>query len=95
MRPWLRPMALDPSFDSQGNLDGSALNARAELSYGWLAVHGSVIQVGEGFTTPAAQGRTWDSSQSPMGPFDTEKSRFDPESGGFADLRAPRAGDHL
>jgi hypothetical protein len=82
---------LDPSFDSQGDLDGSALNAHLRLDIGWLALHGSLIQVGQGFNSAAAQGRTWDASQSPMGPFETENSRFDPESGGFGDLRAPRA----
>jgi len=82
---------LDPQFDDAGNLDGSALNAGLKWEFGWLTLKGRLVQVSEGFESPAAQGRTWDASQSPMGPFETENSRFDPESGGFGDIRAPRA----
>lgn len=79
-----------PSLGEYGTLNSNAGFANLRLDFGWLTLHGRFADVGSGFTSSPAQARTWDPNQSPMGPFETENSLFDPQSGGFSQLQAPR-----
>ncbi|HTB22528.1 MAG TPA: hypothetical protein VK914_07475 [bacterium] len=89
--PAVAASGTDPQMPSDGEETGSATDIDLALHFGWLKIKGRVLDVSQYFTSSAAQNRTWDASMSPMGPFDTENSRFDPQSNGFGELMAPRA----
>jgi hypothetical protein len=89
--PAVAASGTDPSMAPNGVETGSATDIKLALLFGGLKLKGSFIDVSQNFSSSAAQNRTWDASLSPMGPFDTENSRYDPQSNGFGELMAPRA----